>query len=73
MQQTCSRCRFWESTAGKAGRCRRRPPQPVEIGKSKETDAFEVIYDWPLTLAYDRCGEFESRALPVYPAPVSAN
>lgn len=58
MTQACETCRFWYgSSTTEYGHCHRRAPSPFYA-----RDAADDLVDylgWPLSAAYDWCGEYE--------------
>ena len=53
---TCQACRFWATTNGHNGRCKRNAPQP--------TESADEIACWPETFLTDLCGQGEGREGP---------
>ena len=61
----CGECRYYQSTDGKSGRCRRYPPRVTVltkqvVHKSGSDDYIMVARtEWPVVGPDDGCGEFE--------------
>ena len=67
MTPRCDACRFWEvmddepleEPDNREGLCKRHPPVPVAL-PDVVTGDWEVMGRWPLTIADDWCGEYQS-------------
>lgn len=57
----CKDCLWWEPCDEREGQCRRHAPAPVPNTWLDPDQGYEA--EWPVTLATDWCGEWESSAL----------
>lgn len=70
---TCQDCKHWSEDDGAAiGRCHRYPTvvvdhlpffySPADVERCGTTESGFAVFNFPVTLATDYCGEFEASA-----------
>jgi len=71
-KENCLNCRYWDnSDNGAEGYCRRHAPVLNQIrlarfwnGETEKEADGEPNADWPITMPYDWCGEYEDNPDP---------
>jgi hypothetical protein len=57
----CQTCKFWNSSKGETGFCRRYAPKPVQEILVDNTPAKLSYANWAITFDTDWCGEWQKK------------
>jgi len=58
----CDECKWWESSVGEEGFCRRNAPIPMGVFDKSAFAHGEIRGMWPMSNADDWCGEFQAKS-----------